>query len=102
MHLVQILLPLFDNEGRELPAGDRRRVRDELALRFGGVTAFTRAPAEGLWKGGEGRTSRDEIVVLEVMAADLDEAWWRAYREGLEARFRQEEVVVRALPMLRL
>jgi hypothetical protein len=55
-----------------------------------------------VWRGDGGRTSRDEVVVLEVMVPDLDGAWWRAYREGLEARLRQEEVVVRALPMARL
>ena len=95
MFLVEILLPLYDNEGRRFGAGEFDRVRDELAERFGGVTAFRRAPAEGVWREG-GEESRDRVVVFEVMAGDLDRAWWREYREELERRFRQEKMVVRA------
>ncbi len=96
MYLVHILLPLNDNHGRQHPKALFRAVAAELTERFGGLTAHTRAPAEGLWKEGAAGTSRDEIVIYEVMAEGLDEAWWRQYRRGLEERFRQEQVVVRA------
>jgi hypothetical protein len=95
MFLVEILLPLYDNEGRPFGAGEFDRVRDELAARFGGVTAFRRSPAEGIWREGGGE-SRDRVVILEVMADALERDWWRAYREELERRFRQEKMVVRA------
>lgn len=98
MHLVQILLPLFDNHGQRLPKGEYDRVRDELTERFGGLTSFSRAPAEGLWQQG-GRTARDDIVVLEVMTEHVDRAWWAAYRGELEGRFRQEAIVVRVQPI---
>jgi hypothetical protein len=94
MHLIQILLPLYDNEGRHFSRETYRKVRTELAERFGGLTAFTRAPAEGLWTEG-GETSHDEIVIFEVMAEDLDRNWWRAYRRELEGRFRQDAIVIR-------
>ena len=93
--LITLLLPLYDPEGRALPPELYARVRTELTERFGGLTAFTRAPAEGLWR-DEGRTQRDDIVVLEVMAPDLDRDWWGRYRRELEMRFRQDAVVVRA------
>jgi hypothetical protein len=95
MFLVELLLPLYDNEGRRFGAGEFDRVRDELAEQFGGVTAFRRAPAEGVWKEG-GEVSRDRVVIFEVMADALDRAWWREYRAQLESRFRQEKLVVRA------
>jgi len=95
VHLVELLLPLYDNEGRSFGAAEFDRVRDELAGRFGGVTAFRRSPAEGVWREG-GEESRDRVVVFQVMADRLDRAWWRAYREELEGRFRQEKLVVRA------
>ena len=95
MQLIQILLPLYDNEGRRLPADLYGEVRSELTERFGGVTAFTHAPAEGLWK-DEGKVRKDDIIVLEVMADELDAPWWRDYRRVLEKRFRQDTVVVRA------
>jgi hypothetical protein len=95
VHLVQILLPLYHNAGAPLPRALYDRVRGELAGRFGGLTAFTRAPAEGHWR-TEGETKRDDIVVFEVMTESLDLAWWRAYRRELEEGFRQEAIVIRA------
>ena len=103
MHLVQILLPLRDNEGEAFPRADFTRVRAELVERFGGVTAHLQAPAQGVWKDEqEGKIERDEIVVIEVMADALEREWWRSYREELRGRFRQEELVVRAMEMERL
>jgi hypothetical protein len=103
MHLVQILLPLRDNEGNPFPRADFGRVRAELLERFGGVTAHMQAPAQGVWKDEEeGTVERDEIVVIEVMAESLERAWWKGYCEELRRRFRQEELVVRAMEMERL
>ncbi|SEP77931.1 hypothetical protein SAMN05216548_101470 [Faunimonas pinastri] len=98
MYLVQILLPLRDNHGKPLPHELYGTVRHEMSERFGGLTAFTRAPAEGLWHGSD-RSYRDDIVTLEVMVEELDRSWWAEYRESLEQRFRQEEVVIRAQPI---
>ncbi len=97
MHLVQFLLPLRDNEGRPFSRADFEHVRTELTERFGGVTSFLQSPAAGLWKEEEGGTSRDELVLYEVMAETLDRAWWKGYRAELERRFRQEVILVRAL-----
>ena len=96
MHLIEILLPLSDNDGKRFGPDLHAKVRDELIEHFGGVTAFNRSPAEGLWKEGAGEPDRDEIVIYEVMADWLDRGWWRGYRETLEKRFRQDEIVVRA------
>ena len=96
-YLVQILLPLYDNGGEQFGAATFGEVRAELTERFGGLTAHMRAPARGLWKTDDGTVTRDDIVILEVMAADLDRSWWRAYRERLEARFRQDAIVIRAM-----
>jgi hypothetical protein len=97
VNLVQLLLPLFDNDGRRLPEESFRRVRTELTQRFGGLTAYTRAPAKGLWQDdATGDTNEDEIVVYEVMVETIDRAWWKSYRAELERTFRQKELVVRA------
>jgi hypothetical protein len=94
-YLIQILLPLVDNEGQPFPHSNYRRVRSELTERFGGLTAFTRAPAEGLWE-ENGETARDDIVMFEVMTPELDPGWWTRYRCSLEACFRQDSIVIRA------
>jgi hypothetical protein len=98
MYLVQILLPTSDNDGRRFERGLFESVRAELTERFGGVTAFVQSPALGLWRDEErGTTTRDQMVLVEVMTARLNRAWWRRYRRELEARFRQDAIVVRAL-----
>ena len=102
IHLVQLLLPLYDNAGRAFPAEHYTAIRDELTDRFGGLTAYSRAPAQGLWQDASGPTRRDDIVVYEVMTDTLDRAWWRAYRRRLEQRFAQEELVVRSQEVERL
>ncbi len=99
MHLVQVLLPLFDNTGQPFSRAEFSAVRRELTARFGGATAYTRAAAEGTWIDDESRVHHDEVVVVEVMVEDLDRQWWSQYRGQLATRFRQEELVVRAMPM---
>ena len=96
MHLVQFFLPLRDNHGQAFAGALFSDVRRELAERFGGVTTYLRAPAQGLWEDADGDLCRDEVVLFEVMADDLDADWWRDYRTGLQRRFAQEEVLVRA------
>jgi hypothetical protein len=99
MYLIELFLPLYDNAGEPLPRPLYDEVRRELVEQFGGLTAHSRAPAEGLWQdGGEGQAdvTRDDLVIYEVMTEDLDEAWWGRYRADLENRFRQEKLVVRA------
>ena|SRR5215216_2511933 len=98
MQLVQILLPLYDNAGQSFGEELYTEVRRDLAERFGGLTAFTRAPAQGLWT-NEGKTHRDDIVVFEVMATKIDVQWWKRYRQSLETMFRQDTIVIRAQPV---
>lgn len=99
MHLVQLFLPLRDNRGRAFDKALFGEVRAALAERFGGSTAFVRAPAAGLWEGDDGDLQRDDLVLVEVMVDTLDHAWWRDYRKALERRFRQDAILVRALPI---
>lgn len=98
MHLVQILLPLYTHAGERVAQTVFAAVRQELVDRFGGLTAYSRAPARGLWDDA-GSVEHDDLVVYEVMAAELDRSWWAAYREELAARFGQKELVVRAQPI---
>ena len=53
MYLIEILLPLTGNDGKPFPQARFAEVGGEVVERFGGLTAFTRAPAEGVWAGEE-------------------------------------------------
>lgn len=94
-YLVQILLPLADNEGVAFPAEMFRDLQAELTSRFGGVTAYSRAPAKGVWAHNNAHHT-DDIVTIEVMTDVLDDRWWQALRRRLETMLHQEEIVIRA------
>ena len=100
MHLVEILLPVANNEGQPFDAYKYVVVREELSRRFGGITAFTRAPAEGS-SHAKGTAVHDDIIVFEVMTDTLDRPWWEAYRKHLEQSFSQDEIVIRAVAITR-
>jgi hypothetical protein len=102
MYLVQLLLPVTDNNKQRFPASFFAEVRDELTQRFGGVTAFLRSPADGLWKEGEDKVEHNEVAMFEVVTAELDRKWWLDYRTELQKKFRQQELLFWAMNVTRL
>lgn len=98
MHLIQILLPLTDNAGHPYPNDLLQGIQSELSQCFGGLTAYSRAPAKGVWTRSGGQ-QEDDIVVVEVMAQTLDADWWREFRTRLQQILRQENLVIRAQKM---
>jgi len=102
MHIVQILLPLYDQRSKRYERSAFDNIVQELSERFGGATLYARAPATGLWKETSGQTQRDDIVVCEVMVETLDAQWWAGYRHSLERTFGQEELIVRSHECRRL
>lgn len=101
MHLIQLLLPLHDNNQQSFPRAYFNQVRKDLTERFGGVTAFVRSPAVGLWKEGN-EVNRDEVIMFEVIANQLDREWWAAYRTQLQNIFRQDEILIWASEVIKL
>lgn len=101
MHLVQLLLPLYNNSGMRFEKNLYKEVRDELVNRFGGITAYTRAPVHGLWQESK-QIVRDDLIIYEIMVETLEEERWRGYRMILENRFQQQSLVVRAYPIFLL
>jgi hypothetical protein len=99
--VIEIFLPLQDKAGRPQPSALFEAVIKTLTEKFGGVTSYARAPAEGRWKEGK-QTVTDEIVVFEIMVEQLDRDWWRSYREELERQFKQELILIRMTSSERL
>jgi len=102
MNLVEILLPVRDNAGATFPKSSFDLVKNELTDRFGGLTAFTRSPADGFWQDKSGATHAEDVIAFEVMAEAVDEGWWKDFRNRLETLFGQEEIVIRAHAIRRL
>jgi len=95
MHLVQVLLPLYDNTGHVFEEALYLDVKTVFTEKFGGVTVYIRSPAEGAWQGPSGAHRHDQIVIFEVMTARLDRSWWGKMRSELARVFRQEQLVIR-------
>ncbi len=95
MFIVEIFLPLGAKNGTAFSQTSFDEQKALLVEKFGGLTVYARAPAEGLWDDGD-QTVADSIVVFEVIADELDHEWWRSYREMLEERFDQDSIVIRA------
>jgi hypothetical protein len=98
MVLIQLLLPTSGAVSGDglAPLAETRR---ELAERFNGLTAYLRSPAKGLWTAPDGHTEQDDVVMVEVVTDTFDRAWWRTYAAKLAARFCQESIHVRAVPV---
>jgi hypothetical protein len=95
MYLFEIFLPLTLNDGTKQPVELFARVREELIERFGGVTAFIRSPAKGVWQLEENERTEDEIVIYEVMSESVDQLGWQTYKREIEQRFQQQELLFR-------
>jgi hypothetical protein len=102
MYLIQLLLPLHDNDRQPFAAEYFDIVRRTLMERFGGVTAFLRSPAVGLWKEDKDDITHDEVVMFEVISSELDSDWWEKYRIELQNKFRQDEVLLWASNITKL
>jgi hypothetical protein len=102
MYLIQLLLPLHDNDNQAFPSEYFDVVRRTLTERFGGVTAFLRSPAVGLWKEGEEELKHDEVVMFEVITREPDRDWWTGYRIELQNKFSQDELHVWASNITKL
>jgi len=96
MKLLQLFLPLYDNQGHAFPKAYFDHIREDLAKNFGGVTAFVRSPAVGVWENDNGAVCRDDVVLFEVIVDAVDRDWWSSYRRGLERQFSQDTILVRA------
>jgi hypothetical protein len=98
MMLIQLLLPTRGGAESDVLAA-LAETRRELAERFSGLTAYSRSPAKGWWTAPDGHTEQDDVVMVEVVTDTFDRSWWRRYAATLAARFDQESIHVRAVPI---
>ena len=94
-YLVQILLPTTNAAKASSVFED---LAGELTKRFGGVTSYLRAPAEGRWLGSR-QVEHDEITVVEVMVEEINGEFWRHLRHRLEKDLNQKEIIIRCQPL---
>ncbi|RFS17727.1 hypothetical protein [Emticicia sp. C21] len=100
MYQIEILLPLADNKDKPFKSEYFEQVQQHLTEKFGGLTAFTRTPAEGLWKQSKGsKATHDDIIIFEVLTPTIKKGWWQDYKEELKVIFRQEDIIIKVMKM---
>lgn len=102
MKLVQIFLPLYDNDQQLFQRSIYDQLEDLLKEQFGGVTFYRNMPVEGLWKDETGKTKYDELIIAEIMIETIDKQWWQQFKQRLEQIFRQEEILIRCIEFEKL
>ena len=101
MYLIQILLPLYDNNKQAFEKSLLDKVRDDLKDVFGGVTLYRNSPAEGAWNDVTG-TDYDELITAEVITDSLDKAWWQQFKHEMEQTFKQKKLMIRCIKFEKL
>jgi hypothetical protein len=96
MHLIELFIPKTATSKKGISS-----LQNMLVKQFGGVTAYSRAPAKGI-DTEDGQKVEDEIIILEVMTDSLDRAWWSSLRAQLERDLQQQEILIRATDVQRL
>lgn len=100
VHVVQLLLPLYENDQQPAPAEDLHAiVKAELTRHFGRCAAHTLSCATNHAMAGRRDTPHD-LVIFEVMSHLFDSEWWGWYQQVLDTRFRQVKVIIRELPLI--
>lgn len=102
MHLIQVFLPLYDRDGKENPPEIFQHVNERLTVKFGGITTYAHAPAIGFWKARAKKPVKDELIIVEVMADQIEQPFWTEFRRWLESELDQTELVIRAFKIDRL
>lgn len=93
--LVSVFIPLSDAEDHDFPKKLFKEVNKKLTADFGGVTVYSQAPANGIWKDQKDKVVNDKIIIYEVMAPEIDRKYWKVYRQKLEKLFNQKDIVIR-------
>ncbi|MBC7388753.1 MAG: hypothetical protein H7329_06060 [Opitutaceae bacterium] len=97
MKLIQIFLPLYNSKGVIFKEALFEKIKAKITEDFGGLTAYQRSPAIGLWKEDDKKTVKDDIIIYEVMAEKFEKIYWKKYKTELENVFSQDVIIIRVM-----
>jgi hypothetical protein len=95
MNLLQLFIPLTDNQGHQFDQSIFLDLRQQLTDRFGGVTIYSRGPVTGLWKEAENQIIADQMIIYEVLTEQIDLPYWKQFKLHLEDLLQQEQILIR-------
>ena len=103
---VEILLPVFYNDGREIEFEKFAATATELFAKFGGLRetpAENPPPFAGLWQdSGQVYSDRLRTLLIETTCDRRLFRWLYGYKRKLEGRFEQVEIYITVTEILRV
>ncbi len=92
---IEVFIPLYDKEGNRFSDHLYQSVSKQLIKNFGGITAYIRSPAVGIWENSDGMQIKDDHVIYEIMVSEIDHSYWKQFKKKLELQFAQKELIIR-------
>jgi inorganic pyrophosphatase len=92
--LIHFPLPLYKQDGKKFPSNYYTTLHQKLVKKFGGLTVYSRSPAEGFWQADDKKVIKEDMLVHEVMASEVDELFWQKLKSSLMKKFEQQDVII--------
>jgi len=89
--LIQLFLPLISGQKFSRLLDKYRKM---LTDKFGGISIYAQSPVDGFWKENN-RHEKDELLVIEIMAGNFEDAFWKKLKSELENAMKEKEILIR-------
>lgn len=89
--LIQLFLPIKSDQKFSSLLDKYRKM---LTDKFGGISIYAQSPVDGFWK-ETGRHEKNELIVIEIMAGNFEDAFWKKLKSELETDMEEKEILIR-------
>jgi inorganic pyrophosphatase len=90
---IELFIPVYTKNGKPFPKKHYTNLHQKLTEKFGGLTMYSRVPVTGFWKENSKTTLKEDIIVYEVLAAEIDDKFWTKLKAWVLKAFNQEEII---------
>jgi inorganic pyrophosphatase len=95
--LIQLFLPLKNEDGKSFPDKYFDNVKETLTQKFKGLSIYSKSPVNGRWENSKSNIEEDILLVYEIMTDRVDLSYWEKYKQLLQKQFKQDTIVIRCL-----
>ncbi|MFD0941497.1 inorganic diphosphatase [Pedobacter boryungensis] len=91
---IELFIPVYNKKGKPFPKKYYTNLHQKLTDKFGGLTMYSRVPVIGFWKENTANTVKENIIVYEVLATEIDDKFWSKLKKWILKTFAQEEIII--------
>ncbi|MFI5452940.1 inorganic diphosphatase [Pedobacter sp. UC225_61] len=91
---IELFIPVYSKKGKSFPKKYYSSLHQKLTDKFGGLTMYSRVPVTGFWKENSSATLKEDIIVYEVLASEIDEKFWDKLKKWALKTFNQDEIMI--------